>query len=402
MTHGTPNLMRAVEAGTGIKPWLILGPFYEDLSQQVRGLTFFEQPASSVGHAVLADIVADAASILQSAPRESDAATFRTQTAHWAVVRRPEPFLAWGNYYIANHLGAAFLSTLVTLNEPGMKRWRLRTGITSQVRVAINGTVIFDSSTQPQPHTRRPFEYVFEAALAEGVNVLTIAMFRLARMAQISCQLAILDDAVTAQVPLREGMEPNVRAAIEAELHGVSLERDLFYPDDAVGIQLAVTPGASTNLRVRLLSATGDVLHETTPSTAGSAHLCQGSDLQDGTYQIECAWLDDNQHPITSAVYDIRKTTPAPTIAGYHRMGERKQHVLAHFAHQHNAAFSHDAIWPQVARYAAQLDVDEQVVQHICAYIAARNDCADFAIQGILRLMYWERRNQRLAHKRTP
>ena len=30
-----------VQAGEIIKPWLILGPFYEDLSAQVQGLTLF-------------------------------------------------------------------------------------------------------------------------------------------------------------------------------------------------------------------------------------------------------------------------------------------------------------------------------------------------------------------------
>mgnify|MGYP005866919125 FL=1 len=37
------DLTRQVQAGEIIKPWLILGPFYEDLSAQVQGLTLFRR-----------------------------------------------------------------------------------------------------------------------------------------------------------------------------------------------------------------------------------------------------------------------------------------------------------------------------------------------------------------------
>ena len=40
------NLSRHVPAGEIIKPWLILGPFYEDLSATVQGLTLFEKPGA--------------------------------------------------------------------------------------------------------------------------------------------------------------------------------------------------------------------------------------------------------------------------------------------------------------------------------------------------------------------
>ena len=50
-------------------------------------------------------------------------------------------------------------------------------------------------------------------------------------------------------------------------------------------------------------------------------------------------------------------------------------------------------IWREVARYAlGRYDqIDEGVIRDTCAFIAARKDCADFVIQGVLRLMAWER-----------
>ena len=42
-------------------------------------------------------------------------------------------------------------------------------------------------------------------------------------------------------------------------------------------------------------------------------------------------------------------------------------------------------------------EVDEGIIRETCEFIAARKDCADFVIQGILRLMYWEREQRRLS-----
>jgi hypothetical protein len=73
--------------------------------------------------------------------------------------------------------------------------------------------------------------------------------------------------------------------------------------------------------------------------------------------------------------------------------------VLEHYASGGSLDRTHGAIWPQVATYGAgrHAEVDERVVRDICEFIAARKDCADFAIQGLLRLMYWEHDRRRLS-----
>ena len=47
--------------------------------------------------------------------------------------------------------------------------------------------------------------------------------------------------------------------------------------------------------------------------------------------------------------------------------------------------------------WAATTEVDEDVIRDTCEFIAARKDCADFVIQGVLRLMYWEQEQRRLS-----
>ena len=108
------NLSSRVDAGEIVKPWLILGPFYEDLSARVQGLTFFERPGASVGQAAMLEILEDARSLLGSNPREGQIDQYRGKSARWNLVRSPEEYLSWGTYNISNHLGAAFLSTRLT------------------------------------------------------------------------------------------------------------------------------------------------------------------------------------------------------------------------------------------------------------------------------------------------
>src|SRR5262245_48224662 len=188
---GRDQLVRQLQAGELIRPWLILGPFYEDLSDQVQGLTLFERARATVGRTTMAEIVEEARQLLAATPHEGDEAQFRGQSARWSLVRRPEKYLAWGNYYISNHLAAAFLSTVVTPEEPGPRRWRLVTRITSRALVAVNGIVVYDTAAHTAEQLNGGFEYQFEAPLRPGENVLTVGMFRLGRMAQIGCRLEV-------------------------------------------------------------------------------------------------------------------------------------------------------------------------------------------------------------------
>src|SRR5689334_5750201 len=72
-----------VAPGQIVKPWLCAGPFYEDVSASVQGLTLFERPGASVGAMAMAEIVAEAAPLLAGTPREGDAMRFRGHSGTW-------------------------------------------------------------------------------------------------------------------------------------------------------------------------------------------------------------------------------------------------------------------------------------------------------------------------------
>jgi hypothetical protein len=86
-------LARTVQPGETIKPWLLLGPFYQDVSAQVQGLTYFERADATVGRAAMIEIVQQASEIMTSTPREGEPVTWRGETARWSLVRRPEEYL---------------------------------------------------------------------------------------------------------------------------------------------------------------------------------------------------------------------------------------------------------------------------------------------------------------------
>jgi len=386
------NLGRPVAAGQVVKPWLMLGPFYEDVSGQVQGLTCFERPGATVGKTVLADAIAEATALLAAAPREGQEARFRGQVARWHLERRPEQYLAWGTYNIANHLVAALLATLVTPGEPGRRRLRLHAETTLYAFVAVNGRILCSTDAMPGTHE-------FEAVLEPGENLVQVGLFRVGRMARVGFRLEI-DGEVMARVPLGQGLLPEARSRVEDQVGALRLARDIFYPEHEVGLHLGVAPTAEAPLEVQLLAEDGEALRTLTPTAAGAVTLCRGQDLADGRYHILCRWRDASGAPLTSVAFDIHKLTPVAPLVGYEHLPERKQRVLEHYA----ASGLHEArpdIWGQVARYAlGRYDqVDEAVVRDTCDFVAARKDCADFVIQGLLRLMYWERKGPQLSRE---
>jgi hypothetical protein len=397
------NLTRQVQAGDTLKPWIMLGPFNHDLSSKVVGLSYFENKTSMVGRAAMNEIVDEALKILAQSPTEGQETNFRGEVTRWNLVRGPEKFLSWGTYNISNHLGAAFLSTIVTPEQAGARQWRL---IVNDARaiVFVNGSVVFDSANVSPERESMAYVYQFQAALQPGENVLNVGLFRIARMAQVGLRLEITDSDATASASLAPGMSLETRALVEEELCGLRLPRDIIYPEHDLGLTLgsaaaSENPKSEFKLQVELVSPDGTVLQTAHPIAAGAVSLAAGKSLADGVYHIRCKWLDKNDQPFTTASFNnLRKVTPVAAPQGYDKIDERRRLVLEHYASNVVTGDRND-IWVHVARYAlGQFDrVDGKVIRWTCEFIAARNDCADFAIQAILRLMFWEREQRRLS-----
>jgi len=379
-----------------IKPWIILGPFNIDFSDQVVGLTYFEQQSmpTQVGISSIEEILVKAHPLLAGQPSEGEMCDFLGINGIWNLVRGPEQYLSWGTYNIKNHLGAAFLSTILSPVQPGVHSWCILTRIYQRVLVNINGNLVFDSDNSRGQVVNGVSQYTFEAEVSPGENRVNLGLFRLARMAQVGIRLEC-DEAMEARAPLPTNMSLETRLRVEEELDSIRFERDIFYPEHAIGFKLGSTPASGSpnapQLFVELLDHQQHLVAQTQPTAPGLVELCSGKDLPDNTYTLTCTWRTPDGGHLTSNDYVIRKVSPKIAPPGYERIEERRQLVLQHYSDDIERG-AH-GIWREVARYMlGQFErIDVEAIRRTCQFIAARNDCADFVIQGILRLMAWER-----------
>ena len=396
------NLVRTIAAGEVIKPWIMLGTFNIDISDRVTGLTYFEQSIGStqVGISVMDEVVPEALSILSTQPREGEKTEFLGNSGFWNLVRGPEEYLSWGTYNIKNHLGAAFLSNVLVPAESGVKQWVLKTRGYQRVLVTVNGQLVYDSANSRGDVVNGVSHYTFSAELISGPNHFNIGLFRLGRMAQVGFRLEC-DGEVEASTQLPNGISLETREKVEQELSSIRFDRDIFYPDHWVGFLLGYAGASSTpglpHLEVELLDKYHQQVAVTNASGVGRIELCQGKDLEDKPYTIVCTWRTPLGHPVTASSYLVRKITPVEPPLGYEKIGERSQLLLNHFS-DYIESDAH-SIWREVALYASgQYDrINIETLRRTCEFIAARNDCSDFVIQAILRLMFWERTQQRLS-----
>ena len=360
------NLTRQVQAGDTLKPWIMLGPFNHDMSSKVVGLSYFENKNSMVGRTAMNEVVDEALKILALSPVEGQETTFHGEPTRWNLVRGPEKYLSWGTYNITNHLGAAFLSTIVTPDNAGVRQWRLFVN-DSRALVFINGALVFDSANASPTREGIVNAYQFEAALQPGENVLNVGLFRIARMAQVGLRLEITDGDATVRVPLAPGMSLETRALVEEELNSLRLPRDIIYPEHDLGLTLGKAaasgnPKSGFKLQVELVSSEGKVLQTALPTAAGAVSLASGKALADGVYHIRCKWLGKDGQPFTATSFNnLHKVTPIAAPQGYDKIEERRRLVLEHYADNIEDGHRND-IWTQVARYAlGQFDrVDEK------------------------------------------
>jgi hypothetical protein len=390
------NLIQTIPAGAVIKPWIMLGPFNIDFSDRVVGLTYFEQQSipTQVGYRAIEEALVEARLLLANQPQEGESCGFLGESNIWNLVRGPEQYLSWGTYNIKNHLGAAFLSTILIPDQPGLHSWRILTGIYQRVLVTIGGWLVFDSANSRGKISDSVGEYTFEADLPPGENRVNVGLFRLARMAQVGMRLEC-DQNVEAHAPLPDDMMLETRLKVEEELGSIRFERDIFYPEHAICFNLGAIPASSStdapHLFVELFDYQQHLMAQAQPIASGMVELCQGKDLPDGQYLLTCTWRVPSGKVISTFSYTIRKVSPKVAPPGYERIEERRKLVLQHFSDDIDRE-AH-TIWREVARYAlGQYErVDEAAIRRTCQFIAARNDCADFVIQGVLRLMFWER-----------
>ena len=142
-----PNLTRHVAAGDIVKPWLLLGPFYEDVFDREGDYTYHRKAGTDAGRDVVDLAAREVLRLLLTEHREGEIVEHRGDLSTWQLVRGPEEHNSWGRYFLPNHMVTAMLHTRVTPDAPGLTRCRLLTP-----RARINGV----SPTEEEERCRCP------------------------------------------------------------------------------------------------------------------------------------------------------------------------------------------------------------------------------------------------------
>lgn len=390
-----------ISINEGIRPWLILGPFYKSFSDQINTISFFESPRSSAGRDIVNTVIEEAKEILLSSPWEGEEVNFLDMKGRWNLVRRPEKYFSWGRYNFSNHLGAAFLTTIIIPDYSGEMQFELLTN--SRALVAINGKIVFDTDTKIPKERDKLHLYNFYAELQSKENRLTIGLFRLGRGSTVGFLLKSLNRNLEVYVPISKYITKETRIKVENEVNSLRLERDVFYPEHS--ISLLLNKISKAQLEIKMSTLDGKVIKEVHTTENNKIDICSGGEIPDGEYQIDCLWRDKNGYPITSINLNVAKITPTQPLLGYENLDKRKHIVLEHFSENPKFVYGelwnpisgyilgrYERIWGEVAKYAlGQYEkIDEQIIIDVCRYISKRQDCSEFLMQALLRLMYWE------------
>ncbi len=383
-----------IKANEAIKPWLALGPMYEDVSATVQGLTLFERPGSTVGAECLAQAMEESLPLLAGGFHEGQETVWRGQRLHHELVRLPDRYLSYGKYFRSNTLCCMYMSTVVTAAKAGTARFRLTRFLSERVLVGLNGKVAFDSDWAEPVVEKNKSEWEFSMELAEGDNELGMLMYDIGRTSRVGFSLEPLDVELSAHVRPSAEVSLERRLQVEAELNSISLQRDIFRVGDTLGIELGVEPGG--DLQVSLENERGEVVAQVNPKQAGFVTLAEAKELLLGSYTIRCVWHGPVR-AIAATAFSVQNLELVPAPQGADAYEARRKALLTYVADHADPRLSDPTV--QVARYALGRyeEIDEQALADNCDFIDARFDCADFMMNGLLRLMYMDREANRLS-----
>lgn len=382
---------KMISAGEDIKPWLLAGPFYKNMMGTLDERTYFENRRCRVGEEEAEEAIAAITEILRSvSPRDNEAVVFPYEmTGKWRFFSTPEIYQGFGDYFVTNHLGVLAANTLLYSDTAQKVSLRVNTRQLNRVRLLVNGEVVLDNpaiSTGDDPVLEA------EVPLRAGENAVNLISMRIARNAEIGWQLQLLscESPVTAVTPLN--MEAELRAAIERSLSETHMEADTFA--EGVPMHLVVGSRCAADIRVRLTNEFGKVCFDA-GATEGAVTVCEK--CEPGVYTVEAVWMLEGEafarKTFTATVYRVLQPLP-----GYENLQIRQRRFLEACADLdpfNFPRFSQEIVW---ARYAlGQYDrITYPMIKFSCDIVERRDDCADFVLVPLLRIVLAERRDAKL------
>jgi hypothetical protein len=228
-------------------------------------------------------------------------------------------------------LGGIFIN--VVPSEPGIRQFRLLTRNYQRVLVSVGGKNVLDSANERGEVKEGISHYTFQAGLSAGENRLNIALLRLGRMAQIGFRLEC-DSVLEARAPLPGGMSLETRQKVEEEFGSIRFERDIFYPEHAVGFHLgsaaASSAASAPHLEVELFDKYHHRLAQVKPTQPGMVELCQAKELDDRPFTIVCTWKTPEAAPDRQQLHHPQDH-PSRGATGIRQIAERSRLMLQQY-----------------------------------------------------------------------
>lgn len=405
-----PKLASRVEKNGMIKSWNILGPFDFDVSGTIQDLLFFEYekggPYSDcpTGREEFREIFEKNLAPLSTAGREGDRCRVYGIESSWKFLRSPEDVYTFGNFHTYNCFGSVFAQSVLSSGEDARVSFKLVQRSHARMVVYVDGRKVFDNegvSPIPDPAGHSFRYFLFDADIKAAGSTLSLVCAKMCRWTDVGFGLSSTSHDLSAHTLIPAGMKLPEREALEEAVGSVEIDRELYYDEDdlAVGVE---APGGAGIEFTATVSGFND--GKAIPLTGGRTIICRAGELRTGPFTLTVTAQSPRSFQesgfIASTTRDLYKLAAAPHLPGTQNFERRRKLYLEFCAATRNAEnpLAASETYPLAALYyLGQYDkIDLDWVKEKCEYIRTRSDCSDFRIQGLLRILYWERQKRRL------
>jgi hypothetical protein len=261
----------------------------------------------------------------------------------------------------------------------------------------------------------------FELEVNEGENTLTLGIFRIGRICSGAMRLELLSGGCDVAAPMRSTLAGLPRERAQAIMRSIVFPQARFESHETVRLRIGDTVPERAELEWTIDDAAGrrlaGVLRRPSVVGAGSGERDSGAgsdyagvggsgpavgagsgDFElvsaaapaEGPFSLEVTVKHDGRR-VGSHHYEGFRAPARDPRPGTDRYEERRRRTLEVVARAAGRPWTNAA--SQLARYALGnvAEVDGEVIAAACDYIDSYKDCADFALNIVLRLLLLDR-----------
>lgn len=397
------SFSRQVKPGMDVGPWLIAGPVYQDMAGLLDERTFFENPQLGVGEEETERAAQQYGNAFAgAAPQEYDCAELPGGAkVKWTYLRSPERYFGFGRYFVTNHLGVVAAHCRIDADREQTVTIRISTRLTNRFQLFINGKLAADNPELASRRLKKPCPQEFPIVLKPGENLLTLLVLRIARNAEIGWRMQL----VQAEAPLRvrcplEERDFRLREEIERSVSRTHMETDTAATEDEIALQVGEFADGGIRVTASLERTGGQTEAEVSCACGGRIVLARG--LSAGEYQVNVQWEAQGRE-MASLTFALLVCAALEPLPGYERFEERRRIFLQACARENPGNSAEECANIALARYElAQYEkISFEMIDQACGCVDRREDCADFVLLPLLRLVYRERQEAKLPREFT-